>query len=373
MNQMSPQIQFRPGHPHKFIATKSFALGNTGHTVPLGGEIDFDGTMASYGGYPAVAMPFLRGAIRVGWIVPADEYDPSLGPARPVSANVQIRQANGGNPMEARARIPITTVEAEEQEVASIRAHSNSTTQRNASNYRRDPRHPNVQVEEQDGRPVRRVQTPARQGANFEHMSPHEAISRANSIQVQPGQGMTREEMISQMNEGERELYLAELDARKSAYVDEPVAVGRVPAPRTQEREGFTVRSSVGNGIDIADLGGTGIAGKEQVSQVESEGIRFANTNGPKRGVRLVDTPASKPLVSTPHAPADDDMCRKIAKSVCPDFPDNYLFSDPIRKKIARLQADFEDRPDVIRAVAAAETDAEVKRRLVDEFPAAFG
>jgi hypothetical protein len=65
-------------------------------------------------------------------------------------------------------------------------------------------------------------------------------------------------------------------------------------------------------------------------------------------------------------------VCRKIARAICADFPDNYVFTDSPKKKLARLQADYEDRPDVIRAVAAAETDGEVKRRLIEEFPEAF-
>jgi hypothetical protein len=61
-----------------------------------------------------------------------------------------------------------------------------------------------------------------------------------------------------------------------------------------------------------------------------------------------------------------------IARSICPDFPENYVFTDPVRKKIARLQADYEDRPDIIRAVAAADVDPEVRSRLIQEFPEAF-
>jgi hypothetical protein len=66
------------------------------------------------------------------------------------------------------------------------------------------------------------------------------------------------------------------------------------------------------------------------------------------------------------------DPRRVIARAVCRDFPDLYDFDAPLRKKLARLRADFEERPDVIRAVAAAETDTEMRTLLVDEFPDAF-
>ena len=65
------------------------------------------------------------------------------------------------------------------------------------------------------------------------------------------------------------------------------------------------------------------------------------------------------------------DPRRVIAKTICQDFPDNYDFEATVRKKIARIQADFEDRVDILRAVYAAEND-EMKARLLEEFPEAF-
>jgi hypothetical protein len=364
---MSPQIQFRAGHPQKFIATKTFSLGAIGVSVPPGAEIEYDGMQVTYGGYPPVAMPTLRGALRLGWLVPAEDYDPNGAVQRPVSAGVQIRDAQGGNPMEPKTKTPITTVDSEEQEVANVGEHTADTKARNATNYRRDANHPDVVEASSEGVSVRKLQTPTHQTTNLEKETPQQAISRAEKVKIQPGQGRTRDEMLEGMNDEEREAYLAQINAKKSAYVDEPAVVGKVKTAKTLQKEGFNITNAVGGGIDTADLGGTGEAGKDQITTAESEGIRFTNTNGPKKGVKLVDKPKAPP------APGDDAMCRRIAKAVCPDFPDNYVFSDPIRKKIARLQADFEDRPDVIRAVAAAETDADVKRRLVEEFPQAFG
>ena len=91
----------------------------------------------------------------------------------------------------------------------------------------------------------------------------------------------------------------------------------------------------------------------------------MTNTNGPGT--------VKRPAAPVPVNGQNDDQARTIAKAICPDFPDNYVFTDPIRKKIARLQADYEDRPDVIKAVAAADTDPEVRARLIEEFPGAFG
>jgi hypothetical protein len=162
----------------------------------------------------------------------------------------------------------------------------------------------------------------------------------------------------------------------------QPQIVGHVPAPQNRQTEGFNVTGSVGGGTEIADLGGTGGATEDQVEVVEVEGMKCTNTNTgkPKGGVKLVDkggkAPAKRVVKRT--APAteasaeQDNVCRKIAKAICKDFPDDYVFTNAPRQKIARLQADYFDRPDVIRAVAAAETDGEVKAKLVQEFPEAF-
>ena len=61
------------------------------------------------------------------------------------------------------------------------------------------------------------------------------------------------------------------------------------------------------------------------------------------------------------------DARLKFARQLCPDFPVNYDFATNPRKKLARLQADYEERSDVIRAVFAAESD-DFKAVLLREF-----
>lgn len=394
---MSTPITFRAGQVQTFIATRSFSLGATGVTVPEGSEVQYDGTSVSYAGLAPVVMPQLRGAIRAGWVVPQASYNPDAPIQRPQPAGMTMRAADGGNPMDPNPRRAVgTTVDAEEREVGNVADHAADTRERNRENYRRQrtprsestagQRYQGGSVEPQDGVPVPgiRLQTLAGERAkkaSVDMTHAGEAISRAEKVKIQPGRGRTREDLIrmaverDDLSEEELREYEEELAARKAAKgfdVGAPPVVGRVAAPGVKQTEGFNVTGSVGGGVAIADMGGTGETGKQQV--VEEEGIKFTQTGGPKKGVRLVD---KKAPAATPSAPsnggADEAVCRKIAKTICPDFPDNYRFSDPIRKKIARLQADFEDRPDVIQAVAAAETDGEVKRRLLEEFPDAFG
>lgn len=355
--------------------------------------MQFDGTSVSYAGLAPVVMPQLRGAIRAGWIVPQQQYDPHAPVERPVSAGMTMRQADGGNPMNPQPRHEVSMdIEAEEREVGNVKQHAAETRDRNRENYRRKrtprsestagERYHGVNVEAQDGVPVPgvRFQTLAgeeskKAGTDMTKAGP--AISKAQKVKIRPGRGRSREELIrdaierDNLTEEELAEYQEELAACLAArgvveVPGEPRVVGHVPAPGTVQKEGFNVAGSVGGGTAIADMGGTGAKGEERV--IEEEGIKFTTTAGPKKGVRLVDKAAEPAPVSE----ADDEMCRTIAKAVCSDFPDDYVFTQPLRKKIARLQADYDDRPDVIKAVAAAETDPEVKRRLLKEFPEAF-
>ena len=378
---MSPQITFRPGQPMDFTATKTFDLGTTGLKVVKGMEVGFDGTMVFIPGHPQVVMPQLRAALKTGWLVPSQSYNPNMV-VRPVSANMSIRPAEGGNPMAPRARIPVNTsqVESEEREVQSVSAHASRTRQLNTGNYRREggeevrSQRGYEIIEDQEGTPVRALKTPAKQVTNLEKTNPFAAIQQANNVRIDPGEGVSREEMMAAMDEETRMAYEMDRASRIAAYDPEQAAhiVANVAGPGTQFREGLTIKGSVGGGVEIADMGGTGDT-PAQTSVVEMEGVTFrnTNTNSPKKNVRLVPTNGAPKQVSAPVDGADG-MARQIARSICGDFPDNYQFGDPVRKKIARLQADYEDRPDIIRAVAAADTDPDVRARLLTEFPHAF-
>lgn len=394
----NPMQQFRHGHSRTYVATRTFTLGDSGVPIVEGSEIEFDGSSIAHSGLPPTMMPQLRGAIRAGWLVPSEQYDPNDRSANiPRPAGMQMRSADGGNPMNPQPRHEVSMdIDAEEREVGNVEAHAAATRQGNLENYRRKrtprtestagQRYDGGGVEPQDEREVPgiRFQTAAGERAkrattNIVHAGA--AISAAQKVKIKPGRGRTREELLRDaiarggLTDEELQEYEEELMAQQALHGVQGVPVsqivGRVQTQQHQQREGFDLTMSVGGGTEIADMGGTGGKGEETV--VESEGIRFTNTNGPKKGVRLVDKAAEAAKAAQKTNGADDAMCRRIAKAICADFPDNYVFTDPTRKKIARLQADYDDRPDVIRAVAAAETDGEVKRRLVEEFPEAFG
>lgn len=378
-------IQLQSGKFQPFTITRTFVLGQTGISVPGGTEVLFDGTVVEYGGQ-RYSLPQFRGAIRMGWAVASADYDPNDNSASiPRSAGMQLRHSTqGGNPLDpanhARPIAPVTTDE-QERSVGNVRAMAQAAQDRNRDRtYRTGMNNraltaseaATVQVEAQDGVPVRSLTTQAKSNTVLTSETAGSAISEASHAgRIQPGRGMTEEEMMASMTAVQRAEYLASKNARKAAYVEvesDRQVVGGVAAPKTRQTEGFTVNGSVGGGTMTADLGGTGGAGPAQVAVVESEGMTFRTTNGPKKDVQIVQPAAPKAPVSIAGT---EDARRKIAKAVCPDFPDLYNFDDPLRKKIARIQADFEDRPDIIRAIFAAESD-EVKARLLEEFPNVF-
>lgn len=350
---MSEQITYKIGEPQRFVVARNFTLGNLGgKKLTAGDELLFDGTHITFDGHQAISLPEFRGVIKQGWVKLASQYDANDQSASiPRSAGIQIRDAQGGNPMEPKSRTPITTVDAEEREVGNVGAHARATQNRNAT--RPGQRVAVTSVEPQEGIPVRELRTPAKQDANLETETVGQIISRAeNQSKIQAGKSANiREVKVPEDNP----------EAEREREMNRKIIASRIAAPKDRETEGFHVHNAVGGGIETADL--SGMDGKVEESVVEVEGMRFSNTN--------VGKPKPKPIVST-GAPISADHRVRLARAICPDFPNNYNFDDPARKKIARIQADFDDRPDVIRAVVAAEADNDVKVRLMEEFPEAF-
>lgn len=324
---MSTQIQYRTGDHQAFVTTKEFTLP-TGRKLGPGVEIKFDGATAVFEGNPPVEAYNLRGAVKMGWMVLKASYD-STAVVRPVSAGVKIRPAVGGNPMNPGAKEAITTVDAEEQEVGGVEAHAQRTRDLNGPRKKKTAGQrvvgATMSVDEMEGRVVNR---PA-----FKTATKNEAASL--------------DEAGALISEAEN----VKVDAL-------PSVVGTVASPESSSKEGITVKNTVGNGIETFDLAGLDKKSPDQVTTIESEGLKFTTTNGPKKSVVAIDKKS-------------EDVRRRIAKSVCPDFPDIYDFDASVRKKVARIQADFDDRPDVIKAIFAAESD-EVKNVLVEQFPEAF-
>lgn len=374
-------VQFKRGEMQAFIAARSFALGNTGTNLSRGQEILFDGTNADVGG-DILALPTLRGAIKAGWLIPAAHFNEDDDSAViPVSANIQVRHpTNGGNPMDQRtaSRSSMVTTESDEREVGNVSRHASQAKQANATYRRGQP----VNVggsEPQDGVPVRRLKTPSGERAkNARTVLTAGSVGdafKATEVTIDPGKGMTEDEMLARMDEQSAQQYLAEKAARKAQYVDDaaPKVINKVAGKKGfTTREGISSVVTTGGGVETGDLQGLD-TGKAKQATVEVEGMTFKTTNGPEvkdqPHPRQAEPPVKKQMVLVKEAPVD--VRRMVAKQLCPDFPENYDFAASDKKKLARLQADFEDRFDVLKAVFAAEGDA-FKALLIQEFPQAF-
>jgi len=360
------QIRFKSGTMLTFRATRSFALGGFGVQIANGEELLFDGSSVDYAG-THYSFPNLRGAITAGWIVLDDQYDetaPHSG--KPVSANIQVRHpTEGGNPLAPDKKMSISTTESDERVVGNATTHAAATK---ASNVRTSSI---GGIEAQDGVPVRTLKSPAVSKTSMTDVGA--AIDAANKVQIDAGESVnTEESMLAAMSEEDREMYIAQKASRRQAYVEDPAEADRqviakiAAAKKTTTSEGITATSKVGGGVATADPVDPGDKAEETVHT--EDGITMRNTNGPKNG----DPQAARQAQTVEEFDEDTiDARRMIARQMCSDFPSSYDFKAPARKKLARLLADFEDRPDVILAVFAAESDA-FKRTLRQEFPAAF-
>lgn len=378
-------IQFKRGEKQSFIAARAFALGNTGLTLSKGQEILFDGSTADVGG-DEMSLPSLRGAIKAGWLTLAENYDEFDREAeRPLSAGIQVHHpTQGGNPMDPRtrtaARTTMTTTETDEREVGNVGQHAAQAKNAN-TNYRRgQPVNRSGMVgnaESQDGVEVARLKTPsgerAKQTRTILTAGSVGQAMKDTEVTITAGQGQTEEEYLARLPRQEAEEYLAKKGALRAQYVDEgaPKVVGRVKQTKAPtQREGITAAMSVGGGIETGDLQGMD-PGKARHDTVESEGMTFRTTNGPKAAPQAHPRDEGRPTTGVVVKQASVDVRRMVAKQLCSDFPDNYDFGAADKKKLARLQADYEDRHDVLKAVFAAEGDA-FKSVLIQEFPEAF-
>ena len=361
------QIKFKSGDFLEFVATRTFELGNFNVKIVKGIDLTFDGTTVNYGG-SSYMFPQFRGAYNAGWVVLATEYEegnPLYG--APASANIKMRPPTDA---QGQAKTAVATIEADERTVMSSATHAATTRDLNRGIQRTANQ---GAVESQDGTVVRTLKTPAKSRSSLSAESAGEALRQANNVQIDPGQGITEEQMLARMTPEDRAVYLSKKDSLKSRYVDTDISsqgtvVASIKSASVKEAEGMKLTQQVGGGVEIANMGG-GTGGKAEASTRTEDGITFKNTNGPKDKPQIHPRTAAETPVMVLDGTAD--IRRKIAHTMCPDFPESYDFAASPKKKLARLQADFEDRPDVLRAVFAIESD-DFKKQLVVEFPQAF-
>lgn len=385
-------ITFKTGEFQHFIATRKFALGETGIDVTGGADVHFDGITVQFNGME-YTFPKLRGALKMGWLVPAEDYlaGNNQAPA-PLSANVQVRHATqGGNPHAPPQRLAIPTTTSDERVVVNSTQRAQNVQARNIAsrtasvNPRQlggqqvvDQRGYAIVAEEQDGTPVRSLNTPAKATTELTGSNAYDAVKQASSATFTPAKGnpKSEEERLTEMSDADRESYLAkkaETDQRLLATKKGKAAPGGRPIVAQKivtKTEGVTVSKGSEYTEDLSEA-----TGPAKVTETVVDGIRITNTNGPGTAKRAAPAGAAAPttdgFASKIEKDGTADVRRKIAKSIFPEFPDTYDFSDHWKKRLARIRLDFEMRPDIIKAIFAAESD-DFKTVLVQEFPEVF-
>lgn len=286
------QIRFRAGEFISFIATNTFDLGNTGQKIHAGMEILFDGTTAEFGG-ARFTIPTLRGAIKVGWLVLSDQYDPEapLGPAP--SANISIRAAKDDrtNPLAPPTRNAVAIIENDERVVMTNRARqtqANQQTQMARSQVTgiRQQRFAG-EIEQggaEYGQPVPRAfRTPARMEVKVTPDTVGQAIRAADTVKIEPGQGISEAEMLARMTEEQKSEYLARKEAIREDISARGVGYAYSPSPPTNRAVFNQAGSS--NGKAVAATG---------IRPTSSTPVRTATANGGRQGPPL--SPLARPV-----------------------------------------------------------------------------
>lgn len=402
---MSPALrQQYPGstQPYEnYVIRQKFEIAEYQVSLRPGDVIRFNGVTLEVPGLEPFPYPKFRAILSRRWAVPAYDEDSQL-PYVPQRANVQMRPAISGDPMkpQAQRRTPVVEAFDNHQEVATLGNYRQNTNQRNATARAarfNGPKYAGGNRQDTVGdamyataRHERWLQTPAKITTNVIRDS-GAAIAEAKSVQIEPGEmGMTRDELIENLPPEEREIYEQEIASRAAAHAgyergrqQQQQVLRRPQLRQAHQQQPFnnppSYRSPDGSSVSV-------LGRVPQRHGHEVEGIRFAPTGLEPQGpafelleedqVAFEQAPLdiAKPAPAVPRvAPVgiskeSENVRRRIALQICPDFPANYDFDALPRKKIARLQADFEDRSDILTAVFAAESD-EMKQRLLEEFP----
>lgn len=365
------------GNFKSFISTRTFALGSTGISVPEGVELQFDGTTVILNGQE-INLPTLRGAVRLGWLVPKENYETSAFQPPP-RANMTLHPAvdDGQN----KAQKVSVSVDSDERVVMSQSTRTAQVKQAaaNRGGY-------TVEVEDQHAVPLSRTfSTKAVETTNMTNVSA--AMQAASAVRVRPGQGVSEADYLSRLGPQQKAEYLAMKEmSRTSRGVEVPgeaKVVGHIKSSGLVTKEGVTSQVTTGGGIETYVSAPSTAPAVQTVTS--SEGVKFTNTNGHQDSYPVVRAEDEDPVSTVgqvkretvqdakdPVPDLTEEVRRKIAKALCPTFPDGYAFGDHWKRRLARIQLDYAEDHSVIRAIFAAETD-DFKKVLIQEFPAAFG
>ncbi len=195
------------------------------------------------------------------------------------------------------------------------------------------------------------------------------------SVTIDPRKGVSVEELLDNLSPEER--------IRREYELEKQQIKVRARANTPEEREAQTIREETVklHAKMLAKLASLQDGQQQPQPAVfsEVEGISFATTGIPSAAVAAVaqqqpvsERPKAVPVEPKSRKAVDPGVKSLIAKSVLPTFPfEQYNFADTDRKKLARIDLDFEDKFDILRAIYAAEDDV-IREHIADNYPAAL-
>lgn len=110
------EIDFKAGEFQDFRAVTKFHVGQIERDIVEGEVLQFDGQIARIGGSEQ-PLSSLRGAIKVGWLVPSSDTTTRY---RPKSAQAPMRPAQG--PDREKRTVGVQTVTDDERDLGSVKA-----------------------------------------------------------------------------------------------------------------------------------------------------------------------------------------------------------------------------------------------------------
>lgn len=390
-SQVQP-MRWKRGEFHTFYAQMKIRVGGINGNDPVdilaGDEFEYDGSIVKYAG-AEFPQPGLRGAVKNQWAtldpdgeVPAAfTADRNVAKSQTVNKDLSKVQRRGMGPVETDSLDEETVLQVSDRgramDPVTGRGHlTQENNRRTASTAgRRSLEVTQSDIDQQDHTPI----APIRSRANLGVVD----------ITKPQNQGLARDLELASHEDG----YGAYAGARRQRR------------PNVVEREGVTITTSVGNvdrEVRMGDEDDGTVVGKVRHTDTRRtrEGVDVQDTSGrPGKSRQAASRPVAKAPAPAPakakvpakatkaKAPAKASAPAKaakpsngkvvpvspklrIAKKVCPEFPDDWNFFGKTEDKLAKLE-ELGSTPDMIDALYVSESSS-VKRALETAFPSHF-
>ena len=408
-------VQWKRGEYLKFFANMKIRIGGKDEiTIQKGDEFEYDGSVCRYSG-TEFPTPTLRGAIRSDWarINPDHDYVPpafntSRAVAKSQSKTTDLSRVQRTQPQsmatESLDEETVLTVTDRQKlprdDRGRIAGHLNHTNNRRGVvqdddrqvNFRA-PINPNAgqrvlnpsmsDIDQQDGRTIGRVMTPANIGKVDILKEPGKAKDIERSQHVDFGAGRVHRAGRNVHQEGiDIRMNVGNVDREQVYDGDEDGGqyIGQVRhSSRNHSAEGIDVQdtSNIRNRQNGHVNGHARVATKDPPAKKHAPAKKVAAkpVAQPKvtsKATKMAAKPAAKPAVATP-VEVDTNLPPKIrmARRIDPKFPKDWSFEGKLAERMERVKK-HGATPTFLEALYAAEGD-QMRRTLEREFPQQFG